>query len=184
MLSIGKTVAGLVAALIVIAGSSQAAYAESLRIAYNTWVGYGPLFVAEEKGYFSDEGVDVHMIKFEEGTIEALFDNQVDAIATDSFAAFSQQPADERTMMLALALDDSAGGDGIAAIHEIRSLADLERKAVAYDAGTAAEFLLTIALGEAGLTLADIEAIDLDGVDGSEAFVLQEVEAVVTWEPL
>jgi ABC-type nitrate/sulfonate/bicarbonate transport system substrate-binding protein len=50
---IGKHFAGIVTALLVTAGASQTAQAEPLRIGYNIWVGFGPLFVAQEKGLFA-----------------------------------------------------------------------------------------------------------------------------------
>jgi NitT/TauT family transport system substrate-binding protein len=53
--------AGIVAAVVVMAGGSQAAHAEPLRIGYLTWVGLGPLFVAKEKGLFAKEGVEVEL---------------------------------------------------------------------------------------------------------------------------
>ncbi len=37
---------------------AQAAAAEPLKVRYSIWVGYGPLFIAKEKGYFKEEKVD------------------------------------------------------------------------------------------------------------------------------
>ena len=37
--------------------------AEPLRIGYSIWVGFGPLFVAKEKGLFAKEGVEVELIE-------------------------------------------------------------------------------------------------------------------------
>jgi NitT/TauT family transport system substrate-binding protein len=42
---------------------------------------------------------------------------------------------------------------------------------------------LNILLKEAGLSEADIEPVPLDGKDAGEAFMLQEVDAAVTYEP-
>ena len=46
----------MVSFLVAFASASSMAYAETLRIAVPTWVGYGPLYVAKEKGFFEDEG--------------------------------------------------------------------------------------------------------------------------------
>ena len=46
-------IVGLAAALFVIAGLAGVAQAEPLRIVYFIWVGFGPLFVAQEKGFFA-----------------------------------------------------------------------------------------------------------------------------------
>ena len=39
-----------------LAGPLGTAQAEPLRIGHFTWVGFGPLFVAQEKGFFTEEG--------------------------------------------------------------------------------------------------------------------------------
>ena len=43
-----------------------AAAAEPLRIRYAVWVGYGPLFLAQQKGYFAAEKVEVQLVKMED----------------------------------------------------------------------------------------------------------------------
>jgi NitT/TauT family transport system substrate-binding protein len=82
-----------------------------------------------------------------------------------------------------LATDDSRGGDGILATTDIHSIADLEGKSVAFLRGSVAEFYLKVLLKEAGLGEADIEVVDLPTDDATTAFLLQEVDAVVTYEP-
>ena len=150
MLSIRTTLTGIVGALIVILGSGQAVKAEPLRIAVSTWVGYGPLYVAQEEDFFADEGIDVHLIKIETGTFEALINGQVDAWASEFSSIIAQQPADERTVVCVFALDDSAGGDGVVATHDIQSIADLNGKTVAFDDDTVGELYLNVLLGEVG----------------------------------
>jgi ABC-type nitrate/sulfonate/bicarbonate transport system substrate-binding protein len=48
-----------VVASIITALSSAAARVEPLRIGYVVWVSFGPLFLAQEKGFFTDEGAHV-----------------------------------------------------------------------------------------------------------------------------
>ena len=163
--------------------SSQEAKAEPFRIGTATWVGFGPLHVADEKGFFGDEGVDVHLINFQAGSFDAVLDGQIDAAALDFMSVVRRQPAADRAILCIFALDDSNGGDGIVATHDIQSIADLEGKTVAFDGGGVSEFYLNVLLGEVGLTMNDIESVDLDEQDASEAFILQEVDATVTWEP-
>jgi ABC-type nitrate/sulfonate/bicarbonate transport system substrate-binding protein len=40
---------------------ADVAAAEPLKIRYSVWVGYGPLFLAQERGYFEEEKVDVQL---------------------------------------------------------------------------------------------------------------------------
>src|SRR5262249_57451924 len=42
------------------------ASAEPLKIRYSIWVGYGPLFLAQEKGFFKEENVEVQLVNVED----------------------------------------------------------------------------------------------------------------------
>ena len=58
----GHRIVSIVAAVwwaVLLTGTAQA---EPLRIFYFAWVGYGPFFLAQEKGFFADEGVEVELI--------------------------------------------------------------------------------------------------------------------------
>jgi NitT/TauT family transport system substrate-binding protein len=121
-------VAGLVAALVVTAaGGSQAAHAEPLRIGHLTWVGIGPLFVAQEKGLFAKEGVEVELINMamHEAMYAGLFAGQIDVVnasVDDMLPSFDPQ----EPWAFVMVLDESLGGDGIVANKGIQSIADLK----------------------------------------------------------
>jgi NitT/TauT family transport system substrate-binding protein len=181
---ISKHIVGVVAALLV-AGSSQMARAEPLRIRYSIWVGYGPLFVAAEKGFFAQEGVEVELIRIEDdtATLAALFAGQIDALATATQTAVSSNEPDEEALACVLMLDDSRGGDGILAINDIQTIADLKGRSVAFGHRSVSQFYVNVLLREVGLSEADIEVVDLRAEEAAEAFLMQEVDAAVTWEP-
>jgi NitT/TauT family transport system substrate-binding protein len=83
---IGKHLAGIVAALLVAVGASEATRAEPLRIGYAIWVGFGPLFVAEQKGFFAREGLEVELIDMAlpEALHAGLLAGQIDVAAARS----------------------------------------------------------------------------------------------------
>jgi NitT/TauT family transport system substrate-binding protein len=184
-MSIRKPFAGTFAAFLVAAGFVHAAQADPLRLRYAVWPGFGPLFVAKEKGLFAEEGVEVELIAMEEhtATFAALAAGQVDAVlgVPPDAAAFSQ-PGEE-PMACALALDEDFGGTGILASKDIHSIADLEDKSVASLHGSLAQFYLNVLLNQVKLSEADVEVVDLTAEDGVTALLLQEVDAAVTWEP-
>jgi NitT/TauT family transport system substrate-binding protein len=162
-----------------------AARAEPLRISYFIWVGYGPLFVGKEKGFFAEQGVDVELVNIEvhAAAFGALFSGQIDGVAgalPDAPQAF--QP-DEKPLVCVLALDDSQGSDGVLASKSIRKMADLKGKSVAFLKDSLQQFYLNVLLREVGLSEADIDAVDLSAEDAMQAFPLQEVDAVVTQDP-
>jgi NitT/TauT family transport system substrate-binding protein len=175
----------LAAAICMTASLVGMARAEPLRIFYFTWVGFGPLFVAQEKGFFAKEGVEVELINIEDHTaaFSGLFDGQVDAIAAGTQDVLTFAEPDQDLLVCVLPLDESRGGDGILATKDIQSIADLKGKSVAVLRGSLQQFYLAILLKEAGLSEADIEVVDLPSDDAAEAFMMQEVDAAVTYEP-
>ena len=176
--------AGIVATVLVIAGGSQAAHTEPLRIGYLTWVGLGPLFVAKEKGFFTKEGVEVELINMaiHEAMYAGLFAGQIDMIdATVDDMLPNYDP--EQPYACVFTLTESLGADGIIATKDIRSIADLEGKTVAFAERTVSQFYLNVLLRDAGLSEADIETVNMSGDDAGNAFLMQEVDAAVSWEP-
>jgi NitT/TauT family transport system substrate-binding protein len=183
-MAIRKHLAAIIAALLVTAGSSQTAPAEPLRIGYLTWVGIGPLFVAQEKGLFTKEGIEVELINMaiHEAMYAGLFAGQIDAIdatVDDMLPNFDA----EQPFACVFTMTESLGADGIVANNDIWSIADLKGKVVAFAERTVSQFYLNVLLRDAGLSEADIETVNMSGDDAGNAFLMQEVDAAVSWEP-
>jgi NitT/TauT family transport system substrate-binding protein len=178
-------IVSMAAAICVTAGLMGAAHAEPLRIFYFIWPGYGPLFVAQEKGFFAREGVEVELINNEihEAAFGGLFSGQVDAVAGALLDAPESSQPDEEPLVCVLAFSDSQGSDGVLATKDIRRIADLKGKSVAFLHSGVPLFYLHVLLEEAGLSEADIEVVDLVPEDATQAFLLREVDAAVTQDP-
>ena len=121
-MDIRRRIVRMVAAVGMTAGLVGAAHAEPLRISYFIWVGNGPFFVAQEKGLFAKEGVEVELINIEDHTaaFSGLFAGQVDAIASGTQDVLTFADPNEDPLVCALPLDKSRGGDGILATNDIR----------------------------------------------------------------
>jgi NitT/TauT family transport system substrate-binding protein len=176
--------AGIVAVLLVTAGGSQVAKAEPLRIGYNIWVGFGPLFIAEEKGLFAKEGVEVELINMAipEALYAGLLAGQIDVsgATVDSILPHFDP---EQPYACVMVTDESLGADGIIATRDILTIAALKGKAVAFAEHIVSQFYLNVLLKEVGLTQGDLEVVDLPAEDAGNAFLMREVDAAVTWEP-
>jgi NitT/TauT family transport system substrate-binding protein len=174
-------IAGAILLGVMAAGSASA---EPLKLGHSTWVGYGPLYIAQEKGFFADEGVEVELIVMEDPKIRfpALAAGQIDVAVTtvDTMLNFLNE---NQGYVYLFALDDSKGGDGIVANKEIETLADLKGKSVAYGEGSVSQFYLGVLLKEAGLSIGDVETQNMTAGDAGAAFVAGRVDAAVTWEP-
>ena len=81
---IRKHLAAIFATLLLTAGATHVAQAKPLRIFYFNWAGYGPLFLAQDKGFFAEEGIEVELINVEEthAAIAGLFAGHVDAVTS------------------------------------------------------------------------------------------------------
>ena len=178
--STGAVLLGFVAMLV----ATDAAAAEPLKIRYSIWVGYGPLFIAKEKGFFKEEKVDVELINMndpKEGFF-AMAAGRLDGVVStiDTMVLYLKTG---KEFQYVLALDDSAGGDGLVARKEIKSVKDLKGKKVAFSEGSVSQFFLNVLLKDAGLTQKDVEAVNMKPEDAGAAFIAEKVDAAVTWEP-
>ncbi|MBO8168576.1 MAG: ABC transporter substrate-binding protein [Thermoanaerobacteraceae bacterium] len=168
----------------VIGCSTSSNSSVKLKIALPTWTGYGPLYLAKEKGFFEEQGLDVELIKIE-GLAErkqALAGKKIDGMATAQDVQVTLAAANVPVKVI-WALDSSAGGDGILASEEIENVSDLKGKTVALEMGTTSHFFALTVLQDAGLSDDDIIIKNMTAGDAGAAFVAGKVDAAVTWEP-
>lgn len=165
-------------------GCSTSNSSVKLKIALPTWTGYGPLYLAKEKGFFEEQGLDVELIKIE-GLAErkqALAGKKIDGMATAQDVQVTLAAANVPVKVI-WALDSSAGGDGILASEEIENVSDLKGKTVALEMGTTSHFFALTVLQDAGLSDDDIIIKNMTAGDAGAAFIAGKVDAAVTWEP-
>lgn len=163
---------------------ASAADAGTLKLGHSTWVGYGPFYVARDKGYFKEEGVDVELVIMEDTPIKmgALMAGQLDLVAStvDEFPIYMKPGIG---LHYVLAVDNSKGGDGIVANKDITSIDQLKGKKVAFEQGSVSQFFLNALLKDSGMTQDDIEPVNMAATDAGVAFAAKQVDAAVTWEP-
>lgn len=165
-------------------GTKEEKKAEPLKITLPTWTGYGPLFLAKEKGFFEKNGVDVEL-SIVEGLGErkqALASGKIDGMATALDVQVSMA-ASKIPVQVVWLLDDSHGGDGILVKNDINDVKDLKGKKVAFEVGSTSHMLALTALKQGGLTEKDVEVIQMSAGDAGAAFAAGKVDAAVTWEP-
>ncbi|HWW63003.1 MAG TPA: ABC transporter substrate-binding protein, partial [Thermoanaerobaculia bacterium] len=156
---------------------------KNFRIATLTWVGYAPIYLAKEKGFF--EGISVEPVLIEDTSSRRAALTSGDVVAsTDIVDSFTNALAAGVPAKAVLKLDDSMGGDGIVVKKQIASVKDLRGKTIAYPDGQPSHFFLLKLLGDAGLKRQDIKASPMESADqAGAAFVSGSVDAAVTWEP-
>lgn len=153
-------------------------------IAFCTWIGYAPLYIARDKGFFAEYGINPTLtINEDESTYAA-------AMFSDSIQGLGQvldreiiSYASGTPETILLAMDESSGGDGVIATAEIQSVNDLAGKSVGLDTSSTAYFFFLTVLDKAGMTKDDVTIVDMDSDSTGPAFIAGEIDAAVTWEP-
>ena len=156
-------------------------------------IGYqknGILAVAKERGTIEARlaplGVGVTWTEFSYGPplLEALGLGSIDFGQTGDAPPIFAQAANAA---LVYAASQPDGGSGSAILlprdSQIRSLAELRGKRVAFAKGSSAHNLTVAALEKAGLTYGDIEPITLAPADGASALMRGAVDAWTVWDP-
>lgn len=163
---------------------ANVAHADTVKIAHSTWVGYGPLYIARDKGFFKQNGVDVDLVVMEDPKerFPTLMADRIQMIAStvDTALLYLKRPTD---FQYVVAIDDSNGGDGIVAKKDIAGIADLKGKHVGVSEGSVSEFYLNVLLSKAGLKESDLNTVNMTAADAGGAFVAGRLDAAVTWEP-
>ncbi|MCW5623215.1 MAG: ABC transporter substrate-binding protein [Burkholderiales bacterium] len=174
-------IAALVFAATLFAGTAQAG---KLRIGHTTWVGYGPLYLARDLGYFKEGGLDVDLRVIEDGSMimTAVAGGNLDGDAS-TLDEIMKYRSPETCFKAVLVLDESHGGDGVVTGSKIIALKDLKGQTVAMNEGSTSQFWFSILLTKEGMTPADVKIANMTADDAAAAFIAKRVPAAVTWEP-
>ncbi|WP_341677987.1 aliphatic sulfonate ABC transporter substrate-binding protein [Niveibacterium sp. SC-1] len=180
-----KLAAGLALSLTLGFASPLALAAEKIKVGYNIWVGSSGVFVAQEKGYFKQAGLDVEFVPFKSpgDTLPALVGGHIDIALTTADNVVLLNSKSGSNLKIIFATDTSNGADGVIAKKPFSSLADLKGKTVAVTQGEVNELLLLKGLEKAGMKLSDLKTINMDPDGAGAAFAAGKVDAAVTWEP-
>lgn len=182
-----KVLAAVLAASLL--GCPAAVYADEAQdvtMAFCTWTGYAPMFIAQEQGYFEEAGInmDIQVIE-DESTYAALITTgnvQFLATAQDPNIKMFANGAESRFL---LTMDSSNGADGLVATADIETLDDLAGKKLALDKSASSYYFFLTALEQgSSLTEDDIDVIDMgDTTEAGLAFMSGTVDAAIMWEP-
>ncbi len=155
-----------------------------VRVGVSDWPGWVAWYVAEQKGFFKKHGANVKLVWFANYTdsISALSAGQLDANSqtwSDTMAPLAKG----LPLKVILVNDNSAGNDALMVGPKIRSFKDLKGKKIALEEFSISHFLLTLALDKNGMSLKDVQVVNLAAGDAAAAFMAGRVDAAVVWNP-
>ncbi|WP_315777648.1 MULTISPECIES: aliphatic sulfonate ABC transporter substrate-binding protein [unclassified Bradyrhizobium] len=179
----------MAAALLGALATSQADAAETLRIGYqrsSTLIALLKTNGELEKA-LTPLGIKVSWHEFSSGLplLEAINIGSIDvgADVADTVPVFAQAAGARLAYVAEEAASPSAQAILVATASPTKTLAELKGRKIAVTKGAGSHYLLLAALAKAGLTFKDITPAYLPPADGRTAFVSNNVDAWVAWDP-
>ncbi len=156
-----------------------------IRIAMNVWPGYAHVFIAQEKGFFKENNVDVELILAKEAvdSLEIYKNGGTDGILT-IVPDVIMLNAERIPTKIVYVADYSDAGDVIVGRGEYNSLADLKGKTVSFEGlNTFSHMFVIKALENAGLEELDVKFANIKAHKVLIALEQGEIDAGHTWNP-
>jgi NitT/TauT family transport system substrate-binding protein len=183
---------GMLAAAAVTIGSIQTGHAETSKtcekmvLAVTPWPGSASLYVAREKGYLKNEGINAVFQSHASGHLgfESVISGEAD-LATVGDTPFVMAVIRGEPVAVIATLCEINRAILIVARkdRDILSREDLRGKTIGVVPGTTAEFFLHIFLTMSYISLEDVSIVPLKTDDVVGAVVSGRVDAVSTWAP-
>lgn len=156
----------------------------SASFAVTNWIGNSALYIAEEKNFFKDAGLDLSVRSF--GTVAESFPaysvGQLQGVAPVTSEVVSLA-ADEVNYRIVAVMDTSVGADAILARNSVSSIKDFKGRQVAVQKGGVGHFFLLQILASAGVKEEDVKIIDTTPEAGAAAYQAGDVEIAYTYAP-
>ena len=148
------------------------------------WIGYGPLYCAAANGYYRKYGWDVKLVTFSDNSLMtgALEGGELGA-STLTYDQVITSASKGWTLKVVMPIDYSSGGDAILATAAVHTVRDLKGRKVAFQPLSPSDFLLGYALAQAGLSQADVHAVNSTPEGVVAIMASGSVDAGVTYEP-
>jgi len=149
------------------------------------WIGYGPLWIADDQGFDLDNGVDIELINFStDQDLETGFASGKFQAASGANNTWIRNADLGIDFEITLMEDFSLEADAIVSCNpDITSIEDLEGAKVAFEEFSVSDVLFRYALNEAGIDFETIDYVPIPAADAGTAVVAGQVDVAVTYEP-
>jgi NitT/TauT family transport system substrate-binding protein len=186
----GLMLSALLAILLtLIAGCGQKAPQQLEKIVLGTQkiVHSSPVWIAEKKGYFQEEGLKVEIKEFDSGrtSLKALLnDKSIDLTTTSqSPVVYNSFKRDDFAIIGGMVYSDKDIKVLVRQDKGIKAPQNLKGRILGITAGTAGPFYLGLFLTYHNIPLSDIKMADMEPTQLAQALIEGQVDAIITWEP-
>ena len=162
-------------------GSSSA---NKIRVAYLAdFAGTSAAAIAQEKGFFKEENLDVELVKFLNGPSEiaAMLSKDIQ-FAYIGHGAHSLAIQGKVNVLIPNGLGKSEQII-VGKWANVNDVAGLKGKTVGTQLGTSGDIVLDIALRKAGITKSDVNVVNMDVSGIVSSMIGKKVDAVSVWAP-
>lgn len=158
---------------------------QPIRIGTTPWPGYEFLHLAEELGYFEEEGVAVQLVDFLSlaDSSRAFERGQVDVWGATLVELVLSHMHSQRHAQAFLVTNESAGGDVVLAREPISTAAELKGRRIGVEPSTVDVVLLHHTLQKTGLDIEQVKLVPMAQTDMLAALENGQVDAVCTYPP-
>lgn len=155
-----------------------------LRIGYSPWVGYYPFPLAKEKGFFTQEGVDVELV------LKADLNDLLPDFAAGRIDGFVFPPDAPMRLLskgskvkVVFWSGDCLGCDTVVAQLRFQSVADLKGQKIGVLIGSFGEMFIDEMMRQNNLTIGDVQLVNADERAVPGSVKNDTIQAGHTWEP-
>jgi NitT/TauT family transport system substrate-binding protein len=154
-----------------------------LRVGVNPWVGHDPLVLAQEQALVDAKQVRIIELMSNSESTRALRNDLLDAAAMTLDEALRLVDSGVALKIVAV-LDASQGADAVLARTDIASPVDLKGKRIALEKTALGALMLEHLLKAGGLTLDQVETLQVETAMHDDVLANGRVDAVITFEPM
>lgn len=149
------------------------------------WIGYGPWWIAQKKGYFKAHGLDVRIVNFQTDADRdsALIAGKTDVSNLPTNGIIRYVAQDKASLKAILLEDASLGADAVLAKKEITSPKQLAGKRVAFEEGTTSDLLIHYLLRLNHISFGAIKVVHAPAANAGTLLIAGKVDVAVTYEP-
>lgn len=158
----------------------------SFRLGINPWPGYEFLYLAQERGFYRDEGLEVRIVEFNSlsDARRAYERGQIDALGATVIEVLQARDNSWRSPQIVQVVDYSNGADVILAHPGITNSASLRGARIGVEPASLGIYILARGLDKSGLSLGDVKMVYMDQLAMEDAFRKGDLDAIVTYPPI
>ncbi len=156
-----------------------------IRIGMTLWPGYEFLYLAEKKGFFKDEGLDVQLFDFVSisDSRRAFERGQIDIVAGTIVELLIIKESSYNSPQAFYITDFSNGADVILGKEPIKTVSELKGKRVGVEPASLDLLTINLALKQNQMDISDVVLVPMAQNGMEDSFENSDVDAICTYPP-